>query len=138
VKPVRVVVDPNLVVSMLIGKRVGAVLNIFKDQRFQVVIHEELLGELEDVARRTKFRKYFPEEVVVAFLAKIRTSGMMVQDKLAIEKICRDPDDDYLLALAKAAKAHVLLTGDEDLLVLEKHGRTRIMNARAFVKEFLE
>jgi len=32
----------------------------------------------------------------------------------------------------------VLLTGDKDLLVLGKHGRTRIMNARAFVKEFLK
>mgnify|MGYP003393236753 CR=1 FL=1 len=54
-----------------------------------------------------------------------------------IPAISRDPDDDYLLALAKAGKANVLITGDDDLLVLKKHGRTRILNARNFAKEFL-
>lgn len=34
-------------------------------------------------------------------------------------------------------RTDVLLTGDADLLVLGKHGRTRILNARAFVKEYL-
>jgi predicted nucleic acid-binding protein len=62
---------------------------------------------------------------------------MLVHGKLRIEAISRDPDDDYLLALAKAAKAQVLLTGDKDLLVLEKHGRTSIMNVNAFVKQYL-
>lgn len=137
-KRIRVVIDPNLIVSMLIGKRVGAMLGIFKDQRFEVVVHEELLGEFEDVARRTKFRKYFPEQVVDAIMLRLQEDGTMIRNSLQIEAISRDPDDDYLLALAKTAKAHVLLTGDRDLLVLEKHGRTRIMNAKAFVKAYLE
>jgi predicted nucleic acid-binding protein len=33
-------------------------------------------------------------------------------------------------------KAHVLITGDKDLLVLAEHGATRIMNARTFMEEF--
>lgn len=136
-KRIRIVVDPNLIVSMLIGKRASAVLGIFKDHRFEMVVHDELLGEFEEVARRTKFRKYFPENVVDALLMRLRTDGTIIHGKLRIERISRDPDDDYLLALSKTAKAHVLLTGDEDLLVLEKYGRTRIMNARAFVKEYL-
>ena len=136
-KRIRVVVDPNLLVSLLIGKRVGAVLGLFKDKRFTVVVHEELLGEFEDVARRTKFRKYFPEQVVDALLLRLQEDGMLVHGKLRIEAISRDPDDDYLLALVKAAKAQVLLTGDKDLLVLEKHGRTSIMNVNAFVKQYL-
>ena len=37
-----------------------------------------------------------------------------------IPAISRDPDDDYLLALAKVGKADILITGDKDLLVLEK------------------
>ena len=122
---------------MLIGKRVGGVLGIFKDDRFDVVVHEELLGEFEDVAGRTKFRKYFPEHLVDGILLRLREDGTMMRDRLLIEAVSRDPDDDYLLALAKTAKAHVLLTGDRDLLVLEKHGSTRIMNAKAFVKEFV-
>jgi uncharacterized protein len=34
-----------------------------------------------------------------------------------IESICRDPSDDYLLALAKTAEADLLVTRDEDLLM---------------------
>lgn len=136
-KRLRIVVDPNLIVSLLIGKRVSEVLGVFKDERFGVILHDELIAEFEDVARRTKFRKYFPEDAVDAFVSRLRAEGKLVKIELLVEKVCRDPDDDYLLALCKAGKAQVLLTGDDDLLVLGKHGRTRIMNARAFVKEFL-
>ncbi len=122
-KRIRVVVDPNLIVSMLIGKRVSEVLGIFKDQRFEVVLHDELLGEFEEVARRTKFRKYFPEHVVDAFLVRLRTDGTIIHGNLRIEKISRDPDDDYLLALCKIAKAHVLLTGDKDCSTPQKLDR---------------
>lgn len=62
---------------------------------------------------------------------------MVMADHPKPPALCRDPDDDYLLALCKTAKAEVLLTGDKDLLVLGKYARTRIMNARSFVKEFL-
>ena len=78
-RPLRVVVDPNLIVSLLIGKRVSEVLQVFKDERFRVIVHEELLGEFEDVARRTKFRKYFSEVAVDAFVTKLRTDGMMIE-----------------------------------------------------------
>lgn len=54
-----------------------------------------------------------------------------------MKAICRDPKDDYLLALAKAAKADLLITGDEDLLVLKKYGKARILKPAAFKKEFL-
>jgi putative PIN family toxin of toxin-antitoxin system len=52
--------------------------------------------------------------------------------------ICRDAKDDFLLALAKSAKADLLVTGDEDLLVLKKYGRTRIVTPATFVKEHLK
>ena len=32
--------------------------------------------------------------------------------------MCRDPDDDQLLALASAAKVDLVVSGDDDLLVL--------------------
>ena len=55
----------------------------------------------------------------------------------SIEAVSRDAADDCLLSLCKQTKADVLLTGDDDLLVLEKHGKARIMNARMFAGEYL-
>lgn len=49
---------------------------------------------------------------------------------------CRDPKDDYLLALAQEAKADYLLTGDKDLLVLEYIGKTQIITV-SFFEEIL-
>ena len=47
--------------------------------------------------------------------------------------VCRDPNDDYLLALATAGGADYLVTRDEDLLVLEQFDETRIIYPAAFL-----
>jgi predicted nucleic acid-binding protein len=36
------------------------------------------------------------------------------------QPVCRDPDDDEVLALALAARADVIVSGDADLLVLQQ------------------
>ena len=39
---------------------------------------------------------------------------------------CRDPNDNFLLALAKDGKANYLITGDQDLLVLQAFEGTQV------------
>ena len=51
----------------------------------------------------------------------------------SIVSICRDPKDNFLLALAKDGKADYLLTGDKDLLDLKNFGKTKIKTITAFV-----
>ena len=53
----------------------------------------------------------------------------------SIITICRNPKDNFLLALAKDGKADYLLTGDKDLLELEKFGKTKIERFTAFIDE---
>lgn len=134
----RVVVDPNILVSFLIGKRIKRLQPLFYDKRFVVIMDDLLFDELDQVARRPKFRKYFPVEKVDELVYLIELNAELHAAATSIEAVSRDAADDYLLSLCKRTKADVLLTGDEDLLVLEKHGRTRIMNARKFTDEFLK
>lgn len=59
-------------------------------------------------------------------------------DLLQVESfvtVCRDPKDNFLLALAKDGKADYLLTGDKDLLALIKFGKTKIKTITAFLDE---
>jgi predicted nucleic acid-binding protein len=42
--------------------------------------------------------------------------------------VCRDPDDDKLLALARAAKADIIISGDQDLLTLGSFDDIPILN----------
>ena len=102
-----------------------------------MILSNKLRAEIEEQATKTKFAKYFTAEQASLLLELLAEVGTIHADNDLKQTISRDPDDDYLLALARTAKANVLLTGDEDLLVLEKHGRTRIMNANAFVEEYL-
>jgi putative PIN family toxin of toxin-antitoxin system len=52
----------------------------------------------------------------------------------SVIRVSRDAKDNFLLALARDGKATYLLTGDKDLLVLKKFGRTKIIT----LTEYLE
>jgi putative PIN family toxin of toxin-antitoxin system len=60
--------------------------------------------------------------------------GVLV-DVVSKVVVCRDPDDDHLLALSKDGNADILITGDEDLLVLKKFGNTRILSPAEFLRK---
>jgi uncharacterized protein len=47
--------------------------------------------------------------------------------------LCRDEDDNFLLALAKDSKADFLITGDKDLLVLKQFENTSILTLTEFL-----
>ena len=47
-------------------------------------------------------------------------------------KVCLDPDDDAVLALAVEAGCEFIITGDGDLLALDGHAGIRIVTPRAF------
>ncbi|HRQ85783.1 MAG TPA: putative toxin-antitoxin system toxin component, PIN family [Flavobacteriales bacterium] len=134
----RVVVDPNVLVSLLIGTRIKGLDRLFRDKAFTVILDDMLLDELDQVARRSKFRKYFPVKKVDELVYVLELNAEIHAAATSIEAVSRDAADDYLLFLCKRTKADVLLSGDEDLLVLGKHGRTRIMGVRAFMEEYMQ
>ena len=49
-------------------------------------------------------------------------------------RVCRDKNDDMVLATALAGKTDVIVTGDDDLLVLKKFGGIRIVSPRQFLE----
>lgn len=58
-------------------------------------------------------------------------------DLLEVESnvsVCRDPKDNFLLALAKDGKADYLITGDQDLLSLKRFGKTKILTIVNFIE----
>ena len=51
-----------------------------------------------------------------------------------VDHICRDPDDDEVLAVAATAKADAIVTGDKDLLTLKSNGGIPILSPRQLVE----
>lgn len=130
-KKPKVVIDTNIWISFLIGKKLSSLKSLISSQTLEIIISDELIEEIEKVTNRPKIRKYFPAEKVedLINLLKIISSHHSIEH---IEPICRDPKDDFLLALSKEMKADYLVTGDKDLLFIEQLGNTRIVAAEQF------
>lgn len=93
-----------------------------------------LLDELQEVARRDKFRRLFNEDALQELLNNLDEHCDFVNVTSQVAA-CRDVDDDYLLALSRDGGAHYLLTGDKDLLSLENFEGIRICTLTDFLNE---
>ncbi len=67
---------------------------------------------------------------VDAVLAMARRDSVAVEAGPPDHPVCRDPDDDWILAAALAAEADCIVTGDHDLLVLGSHHGIPIITPR--------
>jgi len=56
----------------------------------------------------------------------------VVHPSQSVQSVCRDPDDDAILACALEARADYLVTGDVDLLELKVFKEIRIVTPRDF------
>lgn len=127
----RVIVDTNCWISFLIGKRLSRLVDLLSNERVRLVICDELLEEIREVTTRPKFAKYFPKAEVNSLIEFMELIGERFEPGQQV-KLCRDGADDYLLALAIEARAHFLVTGDQDLLVLRDVKNCRIVDATTF------
>ena len=96
----------------------------------------QLLSELNDVLLRDKFRRYLTKAEVNQYVSIIQERATLVPLEEVLS-VSRDPDDDYLVALAQKAQADYLVSGDADLLDLEGNDLPRIVSPREFL-ELLE
>lgn len=136
-KRIRLVVDVNVLVSTLVLGDLQFMQVLLNKQRFTVCTSPAFEDEFEDVVQRPRMRKYFSTQEAERAFNHLLSLSERLEKNPPLKAICRDPKDDYLLALAKAAKADLLITGDEDLLVLKKYRKARILKPAAFKKEFL-
>lgn len=128
----RIVIDTNLWVSALFSyslrQRLESVIG--NDQIF-ILASEELLKEVREVAQRPNLQKFIKPELAILFLEVLSRRLDMVEVNSQVQ-VCRDSNDDFLLALCKDGKADFLVTGDKDLLVIEVFETTKITNLSAF------
>jgi uncharacterized protein len=125
-KKIKIIIDTNLFISFLIGKRLGGLKKTLVDSIVQLIFSEQNIEELEIVTKRTKFKKYFNKSDVTDLIDLLYTIGTIIKIKEEPE-ISRDPKDNFLLALSDKAKAEYLVTGDNDLLVIGEYKKTKII-----------
>lgn len=128
---VRIIIDTNLWISFLIGRKLSCLLELLSYPEYQLVVCTELMEEIKDVFSRPKFARYFTSEqldLLMKFMNE-RAVSFILKD---IPSRCRDPKDDYLLELALVSNADFLITGDKDLLDIKDIGLCQIVTASEF------
>jgi len=134
-KPDRLIIDTNVWISFLIGKELQGLRELIIDEKVKIITTDQLISEIRIVTARKKLKKYFDQDSVTALISLLEIIGEKIKIR-KIERVCRDPKDDFLLALAKDGKANYLITGDKDLLELNSFGRTQILTTRQFQDKF--
>jgi putative PIN family toxin of toxin-antitoxin system len=94
----------------------GRLLEAAIEDRWKPVVSKLLFEELEDVLDRPAFSDVLGRETIDRFLAGLLAIVEWADDPdETAAGATRDPDDDYLIALARSAQVDVLVSGDRDL-----------------------
>ncbi len=128
---IRIVIDTNIWISFLIGKTLSGLSDAIIDNTVKIVFSKELFDELMEVLKRPKFKKYFSEENTKELISLINSKTEWIEITEHFNS-CRDPKDDFLLDLCVSGNVDYLITGDDDLLILNPFYGVKIIDYRAF------
>lgn len=128
----RVVLDTNVLVSALLsaGHPPALLFDAWRDNRFDLLISREQLGELTRVTRYARLRPRIRPSDAGRLVNLLVDLAVIIESPAAVE-ISADPFDNFLLGLAISGEADYLVTGDKaDVLALKQVERTKIVTAR--------
>jgi putative PIN family toxin of toxin-antitoxin system len=127
----RIVLDSNIWISFAIGKRLHELEYVFKQPEIYIYTCHQLLLEVSTTLQKPKLQKYISLERSNVLLKYMSTCTMAIINVQTAR--CRDSKDNFLLSLAQTVQADFLVTGDNDLLVLERHSDTIIISFNDFI-----
>ena len=115
----RVILDANILLSAFVGHPAApsaVLLDGVRAGKAEAVACPALIAELRKNLTKPYFRTRLQEHDADDAIEAYAEIAIMLDDPKQIRAILRDPDDDYLVALARASKAEYIVTGDKDLL----------------------
>ena len=115
----RVVLDANVWISAAIssGPSRRIVHTWLAEQPFEVILCPRLLDEVRHVlTERPRLRAWISQADAELFVATLTTLTDLAPDPPPGAALTRDPNDDYLIDLARTHHADVIVSGDADLL----------------------
>lgn len=127
------VFDTNVLVS--------AVLNADSQPRkaFELALNtgkilrsKETVSELNNVLSRPKFERYISPVKKESFLSYFVRESILIEVQVKIED-CRDLKDNKFLELAIEGKATTIISGDQDLLILNPFRNIPIITVKQFL-----
>ena len=133
-KPLKLIIDTNLWVSFIISNKQNMLDPFLFNEEARLLFCTELITEIQQTIAKPRLKKYFTTNALEVMLSTFEPFIDLIKVE-SIVTICRDPNDNFLLALAKDGNADYLLTGDKALLELKRFGKTKIKTITSFIDE---
>lgn len=125
----RVILDSNVFIAAVASRGLCEAIPELCLERHRLIAGEGILDEVDDKLR-TKLK--VPSRVVAEYVKFLRENVDLVRPEKLDPKTCRDPNDLIVLGLISPGAAQAIVTGDQDLLVMEAFNGASIMTPRAF------
>jgi putative PIN family toxin of toxin-antitoxin system len=125
------VLDTNVLIAAFIARGVCGDLLEHCVRQHKLVTSEFILNEFrEKLTSKFKFTSVEADSAAALLLTR-----MVVVDPAELPSpTCRDPDDDNVLATAVAGNCDCIITGDRDLLVLQRFSGVDIVSPSDFLE----
>ncbi len=140
--PVSAVLDTNVLISGLLvaGGPAARLLDAWLDDRFTLVTS---LYQIEEVLHvlsypRITRRLSLSEAELTVFMQNLLTQAQVTRGDLRLPGVTRDPKDDAIVACAVEGGAQLIVSGDQDLLVLGAFEGIAILTPRQFLERIDE
>lgn len=127
----KIVIDTNIWISYLIGSLLQNLDKKILAKEIKIIVSEEMLKELSEVTSRSKFKNIFTPKRVKELFSLLDNYAVVVSPTHKVNA-CRDEKDNFLLEVALEGEADYLVTGDDDLLVLNQFHYTKIVTPQEF------
>ena len=125
----RVVLDTNVLLAAFISRGLCHDLLEHCVREHEIVLPEFLLGEFR---RKLTCKFRVPVDRVGRAETLLRSETEIVEPAPLPVPVCRDPDDDWVLATAVTGACRCIVTGDKDLLTIGGYRGVRILRPREF------
>lgn len=131
---IRIVIDTSVWISgVFFTGTPYRVLVAWRDQKFDVVYTPEALHEIESRLHQKALDFSMDPVDALEWIEYIKSFACFVPSTGAGAGICRDPKDDQFLDAAVSGGARYIVSGDQDLLTLDKFQGVKIIKPRDFL-----
>ena len=113
----KIILDSNVIVAAFAARGLCHPLFELCLERYTIITSTHILDEVSK-ALRTKLE--IPGQTVLQITEFLKEFCTLMDYKALTQNICRDKDDDRILALGKRNDVNYIVTGDNDLLILEE------------------
>ncbi|MBE9004267.1 putative toxin-antitoxin system toxin component, PIN family [Fortiea sp. LEGE XX443] len=131
----KYVLDTNIIVSALLFKSSQPRQALDKARTTGIILMSNSIWvEIQEVLARAKFDKYITPGERQLFLIGFHETVIFIDIEETINA-CRDSKDDKYLELAVNGQATIIISGDQDLLVLNPFKNIPIVTVRQFLEQ---